>query len=175
MSETNGNSAQQIPTWADADYRGVQNGSVKATDRLSLHFYRREFDCKDGTPYPDEWRERLFRLVMILEAARFHVGVPMAVLSGFRTDDHNRYVGGAPHSQHLLGRAADVRPLVHVPSTRKPDEARANVLRGLHEWLAVESQTLTIGGLGYYPSHGFIHIDIRDRPVDDLRLRRWIG
>ena len=98
MNETNGDRTISIeaptavtgpdllmPSWADADFRGVQVGPMEAADRLSLHFYRREFDCRDGTVYPDAWREPLMRLVMVLEAARFHCGLPLAVLSGYRT------------------------------------------------------------------------------------------
>jgi hypothetical protein len=34
--------------------------------------------------------------------------VPLVVTSGYRTPEHNRAVGGAPHSQHLYMRALDI-------------------------------------------------------------------
>lgn len=44
----------------------------------------------------------------VLERIRAIVGYPLIVTSGFRTYTHNIEVGGAEHSQHLLGEAADI-------------------------------------------------------------------
>jgi uncharacterized protein YcbK (DUF882 family) len=41
-----------------------------------------------------------------LRAARG--GIPLRIVSGRRSAAHNRAVGGAPRSQHLYGRAADI-------------------------------------------------------------------
>lgn len=44
----------------------------------------------------------------ILEPIRFHFKRPIRILSGFRSVDLNKAVGGAATSQHTLGEAADI-------------------------------------------------------------------
>jgi uncharacterized protein YcbK (DUF882 family) len=43
-----------------------------------------------------------------LEEAREISGVPFKITSGYRTKEHNTYVGGVPNSSHLIGVAADI-------------------------------------------------------------------
>jgi uncharacterized protein YcbK (DUF882 family) len=43
-----------------------------------------------------------------LEEARGIAGVPFTITSGYRTKEHNTYVGGVPNSSHLIGVAADI-------------------------------------------------------------------
>ena len=47
----------------------------------------------------------------LLEPARALLGVPFHVDSGYRSEVLNEAVGGATHSAHLDGRAADVVPV----------------------------------------------------------------
>lgn len=44
-----------------------------------------------------------------VDAARAWLGVPVEVISGFRSAAHNAAVGGAPRSLHLYGLAFDLR------------------------------------------------------------------
>lgn len=46
--------------------------------------------------------------VGLLDQARELVGVPFRVSSGYRCQAHNRQVGGARNSEHLVGLAADI-------------------------------------------------------------------
>lgn len=46
----------------------------------------------------------------VLNYIRHEVGFPISVNSGFRTSDVNRAVGGVSNSNHLYGRAFDIRP-----------------------------------------------------------------
>lgn len=77
-----------------------------------------------------------------LQALRNALGVPMVVLSAYRSPEHNRAVGGAKHSQHLYARAFDVAMANHDPA-------------------AFERAARAVGftGFGYYPRQGFMHID----------------
>ena len=69
------------------------------------------------------------------------------VISGFRSPKYNDYLISqghkvAKHSLHLEGRAIDIR----IPGTP---------LASLHR----TALSLRIGGVGYYPSEDFVHID----------------
>lgn len=72
---------------------------------LSNHFQRREFACKCGCGFDTVDLETL----VLLEDIRTHFDVPVTINSGCRCEAYNRQVGGAASSQHLLGRAADIR------------------------------------------------------------------
>lgn len=70
---------------------------------LSTHFRRSEFACKHcGVAVVDPI------LVCCLEELRSIVGRPLRIVSGYRCPVHNRAVGGAPRSYHLLGQAVDI-------------------------------------------------------------------
>jgi len=70
---------------------------------ISEHFTREEMACRCcGLDITDP------RLVAALEDLRRGVRAPIHVLSGCRCLEHNRAVGGAKDSQHLLGTAADI-------------------------------------------------------------------
>lgn len=74
------------------------------------------------------------------------------ILSGYRTEEHNsKLEGAAKNSLHMQGKAADIY-IDGLPS---------RVLREMSEMLAV-------GGVGFYPSKGFVHIDTG-------RVRSWTG
>lgn len=64
-----------------------------------------EFACKDGSDpvFVDS------SLAALLQKIRDHFGRPVVITSGYRTAAHNKSVGGAAYSQHLYGRAADIR------------------------------------------------------------------
>ena len=116
----------------------------------SPHLSWSELACRDRirTPYPLDYRAtRAVELAAAFEALRAAVGLPLVVLSAYRTPAHNRAVGGAPNSQHVHGRALDLAP---------PDGWSPIAL------LAVAQDIPAIRGLGLYDS--FIHIDVRPAP-----------
>lgn len=111
----------------------------------SAHLSWAELRCKDGTPYPAEWREtRAVALAQAFERLRAAVGLPLTVLSGYRTPAHNTAIGGAKASQHVQGRALDLLP-----------PKGWDVL----ELAAVAKDIPAIRGLGLYGT--FLHIDVR--------------
>lgn len=135
--------------------------------QVSAHFSSREFDCHDGTLYPAEWvQDRLVPLCAVLEAIRAAMGKPVIVVSGYRSPAYNaararNSSGVAKDSQHLHGRAADIR-VAGVPSA----EVHAAVLA-----LVKAGQLPKLGGLGIY--RGWVHVDVREKV--DGHLARWTG
>lgn len=125
----------------------------------SKHLTWAELQCKDGTPYPDKWRNnRAIDLALVFEDIRsFFGGKPIKVLSAYRTAKHNRSIGGAKFSQHLEGRALDLRP----PQGVTLDQFYAGIKTNAVRW--------GIHGLGKYLT--FVHVDIR--PHDKLVM--WSG
>ena len=122
--------------------------------RLAPDFKVRELRCKDGTDavMVDE------TLMLLLQCIREHFGKAVTVTSGYRTPAHNAKVGGAKSSQHLLGRAADIRV---------QDVSVENVAA------YAESLTPDWGGVGRYPvkagrATGWVHVDTR---ADKARWR----
>jgi uncharacterized protein YcbK (DUF882 family) len=75
----------------------------------------------------------------------------VTVTSGVRCASHNAAIGGAPGSQHVLGKAADIQV-----EGRTPEE----VAQYLNEEYSGKY------GIGTYSS--WVHIDVKDGPK-----RRW--
>lgn len=67
---------------------------------LTEHFVREEFE-KDG-PMPDicigSYR---YLCGLILEPIRSHLGIPIRILSGYRSTEANQAAGGVGNSQHV--------------------------------------------------------------------------
>ena len=114
--------------------------------QLSPSFRVREFGCKGSDiVLLDE------ELVVLLQCIREHFGKAVTITSGYRTPAHNAKVGGAKSSQHLLGRAADIR----VEGVSVEDVA-AYAESLMPDW----------GGVGRYPvkagrATGWVHVDTR--------------
>lgn len=76
--------------------------------KLSENFSLKEFNCKCGCAMPVQVLAKVKELVIQLEVIRKIVGnKKMIIVSGYRCASHNNTVGGARHSQHMLGNAAD--------------------------------------------------------------------
>ena len=123
--------------------------------RLAPDFKVRELRCRDGsdTVMVDE------TLTVVLQCIREHFGKPVTITSGYRTAAHNAAVGGSKSSQHLLGRAADIR----VQGVSVEDVA-AYAESLMPDW----------GGVGRYPvkagrATGWVHVDTRAEKA------RWRG
>lgn len=91
----------------------------------------------------------------MLEDLRGRFGAPIVILSAYRCAKHNAAVGGAPSSQHLLGRAADIRVGTMTPAQME----------------AVARLSPLVHGLGRSDPGGFIHVDTRD--VAKVVQVRW--
>ena len=86
-------------------------------------------------------------LITGLQCLRDKAGAPLYILSGYRCERHNTRVGGSPRSQHLLGKAADIR--IEWYSSRDTYD------------LASRQPEFDNGGIGLYPDQGFVHVDVR--------------
>lgn len=125
-------------------YSKAKNGNEK----LSANFRVKEFACKDGS-------DPIFidmELVEILQKIRNHFGKPVNINSAYRTASYNKKVGGATYSQHLYGKAVDIRITGVTPKK-----------------VASFAETLLVnrGGIGIYSN--FTHIDVRKEKS------RWNG
>ena len=69
------------------------------------YFKLSEFDSPD---LPGSGAEMNQEFLYMLDAARKIYGKPMRVNSGYRTEAHNKKVGGVSSSSHLKGLAADI-------------------------------------------------------------------
>ena len=94
---------------------------------------------------PAKFYANLQKLMALLEQIHTACGGRAVIInSGYRTAAYNKKVGGAPLSQHLLAKAADIRV---EGMTAKQVYDIANRLN-------------PNGGVGKYAS--FTHVDVRD-------------
>ena len=116
---------------------------------MTPHFKRQEFDCSDGTIVPTEYMDNLQTLCNNLEVLRDYLNSPVSITgSGYRTETHNKKVGGAKNSQHIYAKAADINAKGYTP---KELYEAIETLIGLGR--------MKQGGLGLYNT--FVHYDIR--------------
>ena len=124
-------------------YSLKKDGNLK----LSSNFKVKEFACQDGS-------DPIFidsELVSVLQKIRNHFGKAVTITSAYRTPTHNKNVGGTTYSQHLYGKAADIKIQGIAPKD-----------------IAKYAETLLDeGGIGIYNT--FTHIDVRSTKS------RWQG
>lgn len=124
-------------------YSKAKDGNKK----LSTNFRVKEFACADGSDpvFVDS------ELVSILQKIRTHFGASVTITSAYRTPAHNKKVGGTQFSQHLYGKACDIKVSGVSPAK-----------------VATYAETLLAsGGVGRYDT--FTHIDVRGTKA------RWNG
>ena len=111
-----------------------------------------KFDHVARCSLDDSEADMSIKLVELLDAVEDHFGKRgITLLSGYRTLELNRTLpGAAEHSLHMLGWAADIRVPGYTTTAVKKFALR-----------------LGAGGVGYYPSKGFTHIDVG-------RVRYWM-
>ena len=125
-------------------YSKAKDGSKK----LSANFRVKEFACTDGS-------DPIFidsELVSVLQKIRTHFGRAVTITSAYRTPPKNKACGGTTYSQHLYGRAADIK--VKGVTPKKVSAYAETLLKNK-------------GGIGTYAT--FTHIDTRTTKA------RWQG
>jgi uncharacterized protein YcbK (DUF882 family) len=116
--------------------------------KLSTNFSLSEFASADGTDPSGEVLKNLTELAKNLEVLRKHLGQSIRITSGFRSKEHNKKIGGALNSFHVLGMAADIQ----VGKMKPEDVAKAIEL-------LIKEGKIKEGGLGIYRT--WVHYDIR--------------
>jgi uncharacterized protein YcbK (DUF882 family) len=155
--------------------QGLAEGTVRRASLYNLHTGDsfNEVFYADGAYVPAalaeamrvlrDWRNgeehtmdpRLFDALHAI-SVRLDSNRPYQVISGYRSPNtnamlHARSSGVAEHSQHMLGKAIDVR----IDGVE---------LRNLHK----AALDVSAGGVGYYPVSNFVHVDV-------ARVRQWTG
>ena len=115
--------------------------------KLTKNFSLEEFECRCGCKMPDFVRKNVENLADNLQVLRDLAG-RLDLTNAYRCKEHNADVGGSTNSQHLLGKAADVKS-----KTIKPNEM-AQTVDDL-----MKSENFELGGIGIYNT--FTHVDIR--------------
>ena len=111
--------------------------------RKEFNFKVVEFACKDGS----DFLKVDSGLVFMLQQIREHFNKPVVVNSAYRNSAYNKKVGGAPRSQHIYGKAADIC---------------INGVSPIEIAQYVERECKLIKGIGLY-SWG-VHVDTRTNP-----------
>jgi uncharacterized protein YcbK (DUF882 family) len=120
--------------------------------KLTSNFSKSEFECKSGEEMPLDVLENVKLLAIQLQKIREYAGKPIRINSAYRSESHNKAIGGVKTSQHILGKAADI-----TIDTFTPDEVVSIIENMLtNEMLG----GFYIGGLGSYNT--FTHVDIRE-------------
>lgn len=125
-------------------YSKAKDGNTKLTQNFRVG----EFACTDGS-------DPIFidsELVNVLQKIRTHFGKAVTISSAYRTPTKNKACGGSTYSQHLYGRAADVK--ISGVSPAKVAAYAETILKNK-------------GGIGIYST--FTHIDVRATKA------RWKG
>lgn len=141
--------------WKDTNKKDGKPGPWKrvwqrikypSATHYSPNFTKAELDCKCGCKTPPRIAVELGKLARDLEVLRAKLGRPLGVLSGYRCPAHNKAVGGARLSQHMTGKAADIK----VPAGSQHAYVDA----------AKKVPAFRSGGIGVY-ANGGVHVDRR--------------
>lgn len=115
--------------------------------KLTKNFDLEEFECNCGCKMPAFVLENVKKLANNLQIIRDEIG-PLYLTNSYRCKPHNRDIGSSDTSQHVLGKAGDLKSTIHSPS------AIAEVIEDL-----IKSEKIEEGGLGIYNT--FTHYDTR--------------
>lgn len=119
------------------------NGKGYNASELSrLNHFFRDYRANKVTTIDPRLFEHIYRLQMMLDTTK-----PVQLISGYRSVDTNnelraRSSGVAKHSYHTLGKAMDF----HIQGVQLSNIRKA-------------AMKMRMGGVGYYPSSNFVHID----------------
>ena len=117
---------------------------------MTKNFKKSEFDCKCGCEMPNDVFINIQKLANQLQYVRDYLDLPINLTNAYRCPTHNKAVGGVKNSQHVLGKAADIKI-----KGLTPQEVAVILDR-----LTTDGEILQ-GGIGIYNT--FTHFDIRGK------------
>jgi uncharacterized protein YcbK (DUF882 family) len=128
------------------------DGDYQPEELARINHVLRDFRQNEVKPIDPQLLDLLFELGGTLETDQ-----PFHVISGYRSPHTNQMLrerggsdtGVATKSLHMVGKAIDIR----VPGVKLDD-------------LRAAAKSLKLGGVGFYPSSNFVH-------VDTGRVRYW--
>lgn len=126
----------------DIIYRIGDNYQPEAVARLN--YFLRDHNTNDVIAYDPREFDLLHDILIRLRRP----GTTIDVICGYRTQETNEILrsssqGVAEHSQHILGHAIDIR----IPGSTTARLRNAAL-------------SLNEGGVGYYPTSHFVHVDV---------------
>lgn len=135
-----------------------------------------EWENPRWDPYPEKWLEsRWMPLAQHCDVIRKAWGAPLYVTpnGGYRSPEHNASLGNRPTSQHVQGRAVDLRPNQRSSSTSLAWESDIRKLWRLIWQLWRDDKLPGLSGVGRYPT--FVHIDVGGPMSRGGGPRRWVA
>lgn len=140
---------------------------VRGTVGPAVRFTWGEVECTDGSNPVGEIKKRTVRQAQLLNQLRKHIAkhyglkfneVLISVNSWYRSPAYNAQIGGAKFSQHIEGRATDIRITITPPGQHPVTLTPKKVAE-----LATSVPEFRAGGIGWYDAaHGnFTHVDHR--------------
>ena len=131
-------------TWFNA-----QKFCYFAASEFESYFVAQRKGVTNSVPPQRLWKN-IVPTLRIVDDLRESFGKPCTILSSYRSSDYNKAVGGVGLSQHMEFRALDIAFDGISPQ---------HVYDRLIEWRKAGK---FVGGLGIYPTSGFVHIDTRN-------------
>lgn len=135
-----------LHTGESIDVAYKQGGQYSGMGVAMLNHFLRDHRTDQKADYDP----REFDLLHALLNKLHKPGATIDIVCGFRTPQSNQFLrtrsaetGVAEHSQHILSKAIDIR--IPGVSTRALRDA---------------ALSLGMGGVGYYPRSGFVHVDV---------------
>lgn len=115
--------------------------------QLTKNFQKSEFEGRSGE-IPEDLLKNVQELANNLQVLRDEIGKPIKIISGYRSPEYNKKIGGAKKSQHMTASASDIQV-----DGMTPLEVKQKIEN------LISSGKMKKGGVGLYPT--FTHYDVR--------------
>jgi N-acetylmuramoyl-L-alanine amidase len=133
-----------------SDWFDSQKFQHFSASEFESYFAAQRKGVNNSTPPRALW-EKIIPTLRIVDELRDSYGRPCRILSSYRSPEYNKAVGGAQFSQHKEFTALDIT------------FDGLSIQRVYERLIAWRKAGKFVGGLGLYPSSGFVHIDTRGR------------